>query len=123
MLGIPNERCRDGFGSVEHCIPYVECAEHKFRIPVYSRVLIRDVKTLKPLPEGEVGYLNFISPYITSVPAMSVLMGDLAIYHGGDDLNPTPWFEIIGRAGTSKNKSCAIKASELLNDFNSEGKK
>lgn len=120
MLGIPNHRCRDGFGSVEHCIPYVECSEHKFRIPIYSRVLIRDVKTLKPLPEGEVGYLNFISPYITSVPAMSVLMGDLAIYHSGDDSNNAPWFEIVGRAGTSKNKSCAIKASELLNDFNSE---
>jgi phenylacetate-coenzyme A ligase PaaK-like adenylate-forming protein len=118
MLGIPNARLRDGFGSVEHCIPYVECSDHKFRIPIYSKVIIRDVKTLKPLPEGEVGYLNFVSPYITSVPAMSVLMGDLAVYHSGDEKNSSPWFEIIGRAGTSKNKSCAIKASELLNDFN-----
>ncbi|MBT7610673.1 MAG: acyl-protein synthase [Bacteriovoracaceae bacterium] len=118
MLGIPNKRLRDGFGSVEHCIPYVECEEHKFRIPIYSRILIRDVKTLEPLPEGEIGYLNFISPYITSVPAMSVLMGDLAIYHSGDSNNASPWFEIVGRAGISKNKSCAIKASQLLNEFN-----
>lgn len=121
MLGIPNARLRDGFGSVEHCIPYVECDEHHFRVPIYSRILIRDVKTLKPLPPGEMGYLNFISPYITSVPAMNVLMGDLAIYHEGDEKNPTPWFEIVGRAGTSKNKSCAIKASELLNEFSKGG--
>ncbi|CBW25544.1 putative acyl-protein synthetase [Halobacteriovorax marinus SJ] len=115
MLGIPNERLRDGFGSVEHCIPYVECSEHRFHIPVWSRVLIRDVDTLEPVEEGKPGYLNLISPYITSVPANSVLMGDLAIVKSECSCNlNTPWFEILGRAGISKNKSCAVAASELL---------
>ncbi|OUR98563.1 acyl-protein synthase [Halobacteriovorax marinus] len=115
MLGIPNARLRDGFGSVEHCIPYIECENHHFHVPVWSRVLIRDVKTLQVLEEGEVGYLNFISPYITSVPANNVLMGDLARLHSdcSCELN-SPWFEILGRAGISKNKSCAVAASELL---------
>jgi len=120
MLGIPDKNLRDGFGSVEHCVPYVECENHEFHIPTYSRILIRDVKTLKPLKEGEVGYLNFISPYITSVPANSVLMGDLATIHSesecGCDLE-TPFFRIVGRAGLSKNKSCAIAASEILKEF------
>lgn len=115
MLGIPNDRLRDGFGSVEHCIPYIECEEHNFHIPIWSRVLIRDVESLEILPDGEVGYLNLISPYITSVPANNILMGDLAVKR--DDckckLN-TPWFEVLGRAGISKNKSCAVAASELL---------
>lgn len=119
-LGIPDKNLRDGFGSVEHCVPYVECENHEFHLPTYSRVLIRDVKTLEPLPEGEVGYLNFISPYITSVPANSVLMGDLASLHSAESCScslKTPYFRIVGRAGLSKNKSCAIAASEILKDF------
>ncbi len=121
MLGIPNERLRDGFGSVEHCIPYVECSKHEFHIPVWSRVFIRDVDNLRVLSKGEQGFLHFVSPYITSMPAHSVIMGDIATLHEGDTCNcelETPFFRIHGRAGSSKNKSCAITASELLKGKN-----
>jgi phenylacetate-coenzyme A ligase PaaK-like adenylate-forming protein len=119
MLGIPDSRLRDGFGSVEHCIPYVECSNHEFHIPIYSRVFIRDVETLKPLGFSEKGFLHFVSPYITSMPAHSVIMGDMASLHPGSDCNcglNTPFFRVHGRAGLSKNKSCALAASELLKD-------
>lgn len=121
MLGIKNERIRDGFGSVEHCVPYIECQHHQFHIPVWSRVLIRDVKNLSVLDYGEVGFLNFISPYITSMPAHSIIMGDLATLHRASECacgTMTPFFKIIGRAGTSKNKSCALAASEMLKGNN-----
>lgn len=117
LLGIPDRRLRDGFGSVEHCVPYVECEQHRFHVPTWSRVLIRDLRTLEPLPYGQPGFLQFISPYISSVPALSVLMGDLARLHEAGSCTcglPTPWFEVLGRAGTSKNKSCAVAAAELL---------
>ncbi|NOT78854.1 MAG: acyl-protein synthase [Bacteriovoracaceae bacterium] len=115
MLGIPNERLRDGFGSVEHCVPYVECSHHEFHVPVYSRVFIRDVETLKPLAMNEKGFLHFVSPYITSMPAHSVIMGDMASLHDNCQCGlKTPYFKIHGRAGLSKNKSCALAASELL---------
>lgn len=120
QLGIPNERLRDGFGSVEHCIPYVECKNHHFHVPVYSKVLIRDLYSLKPLGYEQEGFLQFVSPYITSVPANSVLMGDLAVLHAGDKCScglGTDWFEILGRAGITKNKSCAVAAAELLRGF------
>jgi len=120
MLGIPNKRLRDGFGSVEHCIPYIECEQHHFHVPVYSKVYIRDVSTLKILNYHEAGFLQFVSPYITSVPAHSVLMGDLAQLHPASDCAcglTTDWFEILGRAGVSKNKSCALAAAELLKEF------
>ncbi len=117
MLGIPSENCRDGYGSTEHSVPYFECPNHHFHIPVYSRMLIRDVKTLEPLPYGKAGFANFITPHLLSVPAVSVLMGDMAVLHDpkecGCGIN-TPFMEILGRAGTSKAKSCAITASELL---------
>jgi len=117
QLGIPDIRCRDGFGSVEHSVPYFECDKHHLHIPVWSRAFIRDVRTLEVLDYGKPGYLSFVTPYITSVPANSVMMGDLAIMHGPEECGcgiNTPWFEIAGRAGISKNKSCAVSASELL---------
>ena len=115
MLGIKNERLRDGFGSVEHCVPYVECSHHQFHVPIYSRVYIRDVKTLEVLPMGQPGFLHFVSPYITSMPAHSVIMGDMASLHDKCLCGlETPYFKILGRAGLSKNKSCALAASELL---------
>ena len=117
QLGIPDERLRDGFGSVEHPIPYVECSKHRFHVPVWSQVFIRDVKTLKPVPYGREGFLHLVSPYITSMPAHSVLMGDLATLFPGRSCpcgTGTPYFTVHGRAGTGKNRSCAVAAAELL---------
>lgn len=117
QLGIPDARLRDGFGSVEHPIPYVECRAHRFHVPVWSRVFIRDARTLDVLGFGRPGLLHFVSPYITSAPAHSVLMGDLATLFPGNKCScgiRTPFFVVHGRAGTSRNKSCAIAAAELL---------
>ncbi len=117
MLGIPQQNCRDGYGSTEHSVPYFECKNHHFHIPVYSRMIIRDVENLKPLPNGTPGFANFITPHLMSVPAVSVLMGDMAVLHDAEECGcgiKTPYMEILGRAGTSATKSCAIKASELL---------
>lgn len=121
LLGIPDERLRDGFGSVEHCIPYVECKHHRFHIPIWSKVFVRDVKTLEEVENGKVGYLNFVSPYITSVPAHNVLMTDLVRKVSAKDCGcglETDAFEVIGRAGLSASKSCAMAASDLLSEFN-----
>ena len=118
QLGIPNARVIETFGAVEHSVPYVDCAQHRLHQPSWSRVVVRDLKTLQPVPDGTPGFLSFVSPYISSVPAHSVVMGDLAIRHGADSCScgdhPTPWFEVLGRAGTSANKSCAAAASEML---------
>lgn len=117
QLGIPQERCRDGYGSVEHSVPYIECAQHHLHIPVWSRALIRDTKTLEVIGYEKPGFLCFLTPYITSVPAISVMMGDLGMMHPPEKCScglKTPYIEILGRAGVSKNKSCAVSASELL---------
>ena len=117
MLGIPESRCRDGYGSTEHSVPYIECPNHRFHAPIYSRVYIRDFQTLKPVGFGEVGFASFVTPHLLSVPAVSVLMGDKAVLRDGRECGcgiETPYMEILGRAGTSVAKSCAIAASELL---------
>jgi len=116
-LGLPETCCHESYGAVEHGIAYIDCPNHHFHVPVYSRALIRDVRTLEPLPFGKPGFLNVISPMNTAVPVVSLLLGDMVVMHEGKECGcsvETPWFEILGRAGTSKNKSCAIAAAELL---------
>ncbi|MEV6024706.1 acyl-protein synthase [Streptomyces sp. NPDC052036] len=116
-LGVPGDRVRDTFGSVEHCVPYIECAQHRLHVPVWSRAAVRDPATLRPLPYGERGFLHLVSPYITAVPAHSVVMGDLASLHPGEECGcplSTDWFTVHGRAGVSRNRSCAVAAAELL---------
>lgn len=117
QLGIPSSRCRDIYSALEHPIPYVECENHHFHEPSYSRVLIRDVKTLKVLKDGQLGFLNFISPYLLSVPANNIIMPDLAVKYPaercGCGIN-RPFFEVIGRSGVNKSRGCAISAMEIL---------
>lgn len=116
-LGIPASHIVETFGAVEHCIPYVGCTQQHLHVPVWSQVVIREVKTLAPVGYDTPGFLSFISPYITSVPAHSVVMGDMAVLHPPGSCtcgNHSAWFEVLGRAGTSSNKSCAAAAAELL---------
>ena len=117
LLGIPVENCRDFYSAVEHSVAYPECKNHHMHVPIWSRVVIRDVKTLEPVGYDKQGFLNFISPLVSSMPISSIIMGDMAVLRDGKNCGcgiTTPYFEITGRAGTSKNKSCAIAASELM---------
>jgi phenylacetate-coenzyme A ligase PaaK-like adenylate-forming protein len=117
MLGIPEKNCRDWYSAVEHSIAYCECSNHRLHVPIWSRVFIRDVRTLQPLGYGQPGFLSFVTPLVLSVPLTSVMMGDLAVMHEGKDCGcgiTTPTFEVIGRAGTSRMRTCAVAASELM---------
>ncbi|KIF61502.1 acyl-protein synthase [Pseudomonas fluorescens] len=117
QLGIEPARCRDGYGAVEHAVPYIECAHHRFHVPVYARVLIRNPADFSLLPYGQQGLLGFVSPYISSSPAHAVVMSDLATLHPGASCGcglTTDWFELHGRAGTTAGRSCAMAAAELL---------
>lgn len=116
-LGLPTTCCHESYGAVEHGVAYIDCPNHHFHIPIYSRAFIRDTRTLEVLPYGKPGFFNVISPMNTAVPVVSLLLGDMVIMHKGEECGcgvSTPWFEIVGRAGISSNKSCAIAASELL---------
>lgn len=113
-LGIPEENCRDLFGMVEHGIPYVDCRLGHMHVPNYARVFVRSPHDLSILPEGEIGLLHFICSYNHSYPCISLLstdygrLGRCSCGLGGQTL------ELCGRAGVSKHKGCAIKATELL---------
>lgn len=115
VLGIPAGNVRDGYGMVEHGVPYLQCEHHRFHIPTFARAYARDVGTLEVLPFGEVGFLHLLTPYNLAMPALSLLTSDLATIETDCPCGrETPTISLQGRAGIRKNKGCAISAAQLL---------
>lgn len=116
VLGIEDKNIVEFFGAVEHMVLYTDCRCHHFHVPVYGRVIIRDVDTLDPLENGQIGLVNLLTPVVDSVPLLSVMTDDLGILH--DEKCPcgvdSPWLEILGRVGIKDIVTCAAGASELL---------
>lgn len=116
LLGIPKENCRDFYSAVEHSVAYPECPHHHMHVPIWSRVIIRDMATFQPVGYDTPGFLSFVSPLVSGMPLTSVTMGDMAILREGASCGcgiTTPYFEILGRAGTASGKSCAMTATDL----------
>jgi hypothetical protein len=115
-LGIPSDNIRDLYGMAEHSAPYIECRAHKFHVPVYNRVLIRCPSTMRVLPDGEMGLMEFITPFNAMMPTLAILSTDL----GYLDVAPcacgwkSPTFTLVGRGGLTKHKGCALTASDLV---------
>lgn len=115
-LGIRPENIRDLYGMAEHSAPYMECREHKFHIPVYNRVLIRDPETLALVEDGTPGLMEFITPFNAMMPTLAILSTDM----GFIDVEKcscgwsSPTFTLLGRGGLTKHKGCALTASELV---------
>ncbi len=122
-LGITEKNCHDFYGAVEHPVLYCDCRNHHFHVPKYSRIIIRDPKTLEPLPFGKPGLINLLTPLMGSMPFMSVMTDDLAVLHEGGSCGcgtPSPWFEILGRVGLESLKTCAAKASDMVGEIMKE---
>lgn len=106
---------RDVFGMVEHGVPYISCSHGNFHEPIYSKILIRHPLTGKILPDGETGLLQFLTPYIRSMPTFSLLSSDLGFIKNDCGCGmKKPHFTVIRRGGTTLYKGCALTASELI---------
>ena len=117
VLGIPEKDIHELFGAVEHPIFYNSCPNHRFHVPIYARVLIRDVHTLEPLPMGQAGLVNLITPLDRATPVTSVVTDDLGVLRPGEDCGcgiRAPYLTILGRVGMPEIQTCAAGAAELL---------
>lgn len=116
LLGIPPDYIRDGYGMAEHSSPYIECKNHRFHIPVYNRIVARDPVTMNVLPKGEPGLLELITPFNAMMPNLAVLSTDIGYIDSDNCLCGwgSPTFTLVGRAGLTKHKGCAITASEIV---------
>ncbi len=118
VLGVSDEDIVEFFGAVEHPILYCDCKNHHFHVPVYGRVLIRDVNTLEPVPYGTPGLVNLLTPLVKGTPLTSVMTDDLGILHDGTSCGcgqTSPYLDILGRVGLKDIKTCAAGAAEYLN--------
>ena len=117
VLGIEEENIVEFFGAVEHPVVFPDCKYHHLHVPIYSRVLIRDPETFEPLPYGQIGLINLLSPLNETTPLTSVMTDDLGILHQGCECGlEAPWLEIIGRVGIKDITTCAQGADDLLNE-------
>ncbi len=121
VLGVPEENVVEFFGAVEHPILYTDCRSHHFHVPIYSRVVIRDPDTMAPVPCGQVGLINLMSPMVRSVPLLSIMTDDIGILHDPVAEGApcpcgecAPWLEIIGRVGVRDIVTCAAGAETFL---------
>ena len=117
VLGVGEEHIHELFGAVEHPIFYNTCKHHHFHVPIYARVLIRDVRTLEPLPMGQAGLVNLITPLNRATPVTSVVTDDLGVLRPGEDCGcgiRSPYLTILGRVGMPEIQTCAAGAAELL---------
>ena len=115
VLGIKEENCREFFGAVEHPILYCDCPRHHFHIPIYSRVVIRDVDTLAPVPFGTPGLVNLITPMVNSAPLVSIMTDDIGILRNDCGCGiSSPYLEIMGRVGMEDIVTCAAGAENLM---------
>ena len=116
VLDIDESGIVEFFGAVEHPVLYADCPCHRFHVPVYSRVIIRSPEDFSPVPEGQPGLVNLLTPMMQSMPLSSVMTDDLGILHrepcpcGAE----SPWLEILGRVGISDIVTCAAGAEEYL---------
>ncbi len=119
VLGIPEDHINELFGAVEHPIFYNTCRNHRFHVPAYARILIRDPRTLEPLPMGETGIINLISPLMCATPTVSVMTDDLGVLEPGASCGcgiASPVLNIIGRVGLAGVTTCAAGAAQLLGE-------
>ena len=116
-LGLVEGQIKEFFGVVEHNVPYISCENHHFHAPAFSRVAVRDIRTMAPVGYGEPGLLNLITPLLKSMPLVSIVTDDLAILREGQECgcgNAAPWFEVLGRAGLKGIRTCAAGAGSIL---------
>ena len=119
VLGVGERHIHEFFGAVEHPVFFNSCKNHRFHVPAYARVIIRDVNTLKPLPMGETGLVNLITPLVNATPVTSVMTDDLGTLTPGEDCGcglGAPVLTILGRVGLSGITTCAAGAAELLGE-------
>lgn len=117
VLDIEEDQIVEFFGAAEHPILYCDCPNHHFHVPAYSRVIIRNIQTLEPVPNGTMGLVNLMTPMVKATPILSVMTDDLGVLHDGETCScgiTSPYLEIIGRVGLRDIKTCAAGAAELL---------
>lgn len=110
VFGIPVKNVRDIYGFTEQLgIIYPDNGTGLKRTPCFAEVIVRDPLTLKPVPDGGYGLLEFITPLPHSYPGAALLLDDIGrivTREPSPDGKHGTAFEVIGRAPESEVRGC-----------------
>jgi len=91
--------------------------------PVYAEVIVRDPVTLAPVPDGEPGLLEFVTPLPHSYPGIALLVDDIgriASRDQGEDGRYGTRFEVLGRAKDAEIRGCGDTLPEQIYQVQTE---
>ncbi len=118
VFGVPENQVLDLYGFTEQLgLIYVDCADGYKRVPLSSEIIIRDHGTLQPVPDGQTGLIELITPLPNSYPGIAVLlddMGRIITREPAADGRHGTAFEIIGRAREAEVRGCGDIMSEKI---------
>lgn len=117
FLGIPEGNFIDSYSFTENCFPITghysrEYKDYLFHVPAMGQVIIRDIKTLKPLYNvGDKGFIQMLNAYGTSAFAgASILVDDIGEIVSFDECpecgESCMTLKIIGRVKGAEAKGC-----------------
>ena len=73
IFGINPENIRNILIFPNQGIPYIECKNGNYHLPIYSKAFALEPESLLPVSDGDVGLLCLVTPYLTGYPANSIL--------------------------------------------------
>lgn len=86
FLDVKESNIVDFYGITEQLgVVYPDCEYGYKHVPIYSEVIIRDIKTLDPVSNGSEGFIQLLSPIPRSYPGISILSDDIGMIRGTDD--------------------------------------
>lgn len=88
----------------------LECEEGHLHTPIFSDIIIRDPRTLEPLPHGQTGLIQTISLLPKSYPGHSILTEDLGTILGEDQCpcgRKGKYFKVEGRVPKAELRGCS----------------
>ncbi|MEM9226385.1 MAG: acyl-CoA reductase [Verrucomicrobiota bacterium] len=117
VFGLEPAQIVDFYGFTEQMgITYPDAPGGDKCCPVFAEVLVRDPLTHAPLPDGEEGLLEFITPLPFSYPGIAVLTDDMGVITGRAGANG--WqgtrFRVTGRAKRAEARGCGDIMGEKL---------
>lgn len=118
VFGVEHERVVDFYGFTEQLgVVYPEDSTGSKVCPAFADVVVRHPATLEPVPDGETGLLEFLTPLPHSYPGFAVLTDDLGRVTGRN-AGRDPWigtrFEIVGRVANAEPRGCGDILGETL---------
>ncbi|MFC1850274.1 hypothetical protein ACFL27_08790 [candidate division CSSED10-310 bacterium] len=110
VFGIPQNQVLDIYGFTEQLgLVYIDCSDGLKRVPLTAEIIIRDPQTLAPVPDGDTGLVELITPLPHSYPGIAVLlddMGRIVTREQAEDQRYGTAFEILGRAREAEIRGC-----------------